>query len=137
MKIVLDTNVLVSGLLSPYNPPGQIVRLVSSGLVQLCYDVRVLSEYKSVLRRPKFGFRETSVLLLLDQIKAGGYLVNTQPVARSLPDPSDEAFLECCLAGKIHYLVTGNLKHFPRERCRGIKVLSPADFIKVYKNASS
>ena len=53
MKIVLDTNVLVAGLLSPFGSCGDIVRMVSSGNLTLCIDARVLSEYHEVLERPK------------------------------------------------------------------------------------
>ena len=66
MKIVLDTNVLVAGLLSPFGPCAQIVRMVSSGDLMLCFDARILSEYDEVLRRPKFQFREDRVAALLD-----------------------------------------------------------------------
>jgi len=52
MKIVLDTNVLVSGLLQPFGPSGQIVRLVASGEVVLCHDPRILTEYGEVLHYP-------------------------------------------------------------------------------------
>lgn len=44
MKVVLDTNVVVSGLLSPFGPPGEIVRMTADGFLELCYDARILSE---------------------------------------------------------------------------------------------
>jgi predicted nucleic acid-binding protein len=47
MRIVLDTNVHVSGLLSPFGPPAQIVRLVASGTIVLCHDARILAEWKT------------------------------------------------------------------------------------------
>lgn len=53
MRIVLDTNVLVAGLLSPFGPCGEIVRMVSSGEPALCFDARILSEVNDVLKRPK------------------------------------------------------------------------------------
>ena len=58
MRIVLDTNVLVSGLLTPFGSSGEIVRMVFSGELILCIDARILSEYKEVLNRPKFKFDE-------------------------------------------------------------------------------
>ena len=56
MRVVLDTNVVVSGLLQALGPSGQIVRLVAEGELQVCYDVRILAEYREVLLRPKFRF---------------------------------------------------------------------------------
>ncbi|MBM3277488.1 MAG: PIN domain-containing protein [Candidatus Handelsmanbacteria bacterium] len=46
MRVVLDTNVLVSGLLSPYGPPVELVRLVAMGVLQVCYEARILAEYR-------------------------------------------------------------------------------------------
>ena len=61
MKIVLDTNVLVSGLLNPYGPPGRIVQMVAAGALQLCFDARIICEYRDVLVRPVFGFQAEHV----------------------------------------------------------------------------
>jgi len=74
MKIVLDTNVLVSGLLQPVGPSGQIVRLVASGDLVLCHDPRILAEYQEVLFRKKFSFDPERVDALLEEIKAGGII---------------------------------------------------------------
>lgn len=67
MRIVLDTNVLVSGLLNPYGAPGQIARMVATGEISLCFDARILGEYRDVLVRPRFGFRAEHVDALLEQ----------------------------------------------------------------------
>lgn len=61
MKVALDTNVVVSGLLSPFGAPGEIVRMVASGALELCYDARILCEYRNVLLRPKFSFDQIHV----------------------------------------------------------------------------
>ena len=61
MKIVLDTNVLVSGLLTPFGPSGEIVRMISAGELILHVDARILSEYQEVLNRPKFQFDKDHV----------------------------------------------------------------------------
>lgn len=130
MKIVLDTNVLLSGLLSPFGPCGDIVRMVTSGNLTLCVDARVLSEYDEVLRRPKFRFDHDKVAVILDYIERSSWVVSSTPLPLSLPDPDDEAFLEIAVSGGVDYLFTGNAAHFPSESCQGIKVLSPADFLK-------
>jgi putative PIN family toxin of toxin-antitoxin system len=129
MKIVLDTNVLVSGLLSPFGPCAEIVRMVSSGEVTLCLDARILSEYREVLRRPKFRFDMDRVAALLDYVEHRGRIAVSSPLRNSLPDPGDEAFLEVALAGKAECLVTGNSSHFPLRLRQGVKVLSPRDFL--------
>lgn len=68
MNIVLDTNVLVSGLLTPFGSSGEIVRMVSAGVLVLQYDSRILLEYRDVLCRPKFQFNKGQIDLLLDYI---------------------------------------------------------------------
>ena len=133
MKIVLDTNVLVAGLLSPFGPCGEVVRMVSSGELTLCIDARILSEYSEVLHRSKLRFEKDKVAALIDYIEYRGQTVASSPLSKPLPDPDDEPFLEAALSGGIEYLVTGNHAHFPSDPCRGIKVLSPSDFLKHYR----
>jgi putative PIN family toxin of toxin-antitoxin system len=133
MKIVLDTNVLVSGLLSPYGAPGQIVRMVASGEVVLCHDARILSEYREVLLCPKFPFSNDVVEALLAQIVANGVLIVGRPSRHELPDRSDEPFLEAALAADDLTLVTGNAKHYPKSKRDGVLVLSPAEFLDLLR----
>ena len=133
MRIVLDTNVIVSGLLHSFSSSGEIVRMVTSGDLQLCYDVRILSEYKEVLQRPKFSFAPIEVEDLLTQIEACGFTVTAVPLTKCLSDPDDEPFLEVALAGKAQCLVTGNLKHYPQKKRQGMPIVSPTEFLEIYR----
>ena len=133
MRVVLDTNILVSGLLSPYGAPGELVRLVAMGALQVCYDARILAEYREVLLRPIFPFTQTQVETLLDQVKAGGLMVGAQPLSAPLPDPDDEVFLAVALAGPAQHLVTGNTRHYPVKSRHGIEVVTPAGFLAWYR----
>ena len=133
MNIVPDTNVLIAGLLSPFGPCGEIVRMVSSGALTLTFDARILSEYDEVLRRPKFKFEEDRIVALLDHIEHRGQTAASAPLSHSLPDPDDEPFLEVAIAGHAVCLVTGNQSHFPSRLCQGVKVLSPAEFLRFYQ----
>ena len=133
MKIVLDTNVLVAGLLSPFGPCGEIVRMVSSGEVMLCFDALILVEYSEVMYRSKFGFDKEKVAALLNHIEHRGHTVASSPLRHSLPDPDDEPFLKVVLAEKAVCLVTGNASHFPAKLCQGRKILSPGGFLTFYK----
>jgi putative PIN family toxin of toxin-antitoxin system len=133
MKIVLDTNVLVAGLLSPFGPCAKIVRMLSSGDLTVYFDSRILSEYNEVLRRSKFRFQVDKVVALLDYIENHGHIVASSPLSDLLPDSGDEPFLEVAVAGQAVCLVTGNQAHFPPKQCQGIKVLSPSDFLTFYR----
>lgn len=133
MKVVLDTNVVLSGLISPFGAPGEIVRMVASGALELCYDARVLSEYRSVLLGQKLLFDQAHVEDLLDQIEACGHVTTGKLLAKRLSDLNDEPFLEIALGGEAHYLVTGNLKHYPAEKRQGMRVVSPTEFLEIYR----
>src|SRR5208283_4177486 len=133
MNIVIDTNVIVAGLLSPFGACGEVVRMISSGELMLCFDARILSEYNEVLLRPKFKFEEAKIAALLDYIVHSGRTIASSPLTNSLPDADDEPFLEIAIAGNAACLVTGNQNHFPSKLCRGIKVFSPGEFINFYK----
>jgi uncharacterized protein len=134
MNVVIDTNVLVAGLLSPFGACAKIIHMVSAGELTLSFDARILSEYNEVLRRPRFGFEEEKIAALLDYIIYRGRIVASSPLQHSLPDPDDEPFLEVALAGQAGCLVTGNLKHFPAERCQNANILSPNEFLIFFKN---
>jgi len=133
MRVVLDTNVLVSGALSPHGAAAQIVRMVSAGALTLCFDARMLQEYREVLGRPRFGFLASAVHALLDQVRGAGDLVTTMPLPIALPDADDEPFLEAAIAGGAEFLVTFNLKHFPLAARHGIRVVLPAEFLRQFR----
>jgi putative PIN family toxin of toxin-antitoxin system len=133
LNIVLDTNVLVAGLLSPFGTCGEIVRMVSSGEPALCFDARILSEYDEVLKRPKFRFEPDKVDALLDFIVNRGKAVATSPLPEPLPDPDDEPFLAVAIAGQVTCLVTGNKAHFPARLRQGVTIHSPREFLTHYR----
>jgi len=130
MIIVLDTNVLVSGILKPYSKAATILRLVTDGTIQLAYDLRLLSEYRDVLNRSKFNFAKENVEGFLEQTEQEGLLVSVKPLKFHLPDPDDEPFLEVALSGEVKAIVTGNKRHFPKKEYEGVKILSPAEFLE-------
>jgi len=133
MKIVLDTNVLVSGLLTPFGPSGEIVRMVSAGKLILYIDARILSEYHEVLQRPKFKFNNDHINTLISFIKHNGQFVSALPLKSSLPDPDDEPFLEVAIAGNVRSLITGNIAHYPSSLREGINILSPSKSLEYYR----
>jgi len=133
MIIVLDTNVLISGILKPYSKAATILRLVADGMIQLAFDLRLLSEYRDVLNRPKFNFAKEDVEAFLDEVEKEGLLVSGRPLKFHLPDPDDEPFLEVALSAKGKAIVTGNKRHFPRKEYEGVKILSPAEFLELSK----
>ncbi len=112
MLLVLDTNVLVSGLLNPIGAPGRIVDLILAGHLRLAYDDRILAEYRAVLLRSRFGFPPQAVEHLLGYITHTGEAIIAPPLTVEAPDPTDLPFAEVALAASACCLVTGNAPHF-------------------------
>jgi putative PIN family toxin of toxin-antitoxin system len=129
-RVVLDTNVLISGLLSPDNPPGQIIDGLRRERIQLTLDDRIFAEYSKVIWRPKFDrfIQPEEREWILDYIFNHSQRLVSEISVNNLPDPKDAAFLEIAATAQVP-LVTGNLKHYPNEKRRGVKVLSPAEYI--------
>ena len=131
-QIVLDTNVLVSGLLSPINPRGRILDLLRAEQVQLVSDDRIFLEYGEVLRRPEFErfITREEREWILDYIFNSSLRITSTFHFMDLPDPHDACFLEVAATCEVP-LISGNLKHFPKNKRRTVQVLSPAEFIKL------
>lgn len=131
MRVVLDTNVLVSGLISAAPPPGRIVDLLRSGDLTLCVDDRILGEYESVLRRASLApyVDPSDAEHIIDFIRTCSQGVLAPESVLGLPDPRDAPFLEVGMAAAV-VLVTGNLRHYPTDRCDGVTVMTPAQFIE-------
>ena len=129
MRIVLDTNVLVSAFLNPRRNPARVLRLIIQGDVSIVFNESILAEYYEVLKRPKFDFDSEAVLIVIDYIRSIG--ISAPSLARSitLPDQGDETFLEAALATQADALITGNIKHFPKKYCQGQKVITPREFL--------
>ena len=130
MRIVLDTNVLVSALLSPFGAPASVLQLILLGRVSVCFDPRILSEYRAVLSREKFSVDPTLIEDVLEFLEAEGTLVACAPLDLALPDSGDAMFIEVGVAGSVNYLVTGNLKQFPASQRQGLCVVSPRELIQ-------
>jgi putative PIN family toxin of toxin-antitoxin system len=132
VRIVLDTNVLVSGLLGVYTYPARMMDMVVLGRLKCVYDDRIMMEYREVLSRPKFrqviSDRERGDIL--GYLAHSGIHVVAAPLGREVqaaPDPADVPFVEVAVAGGADLIVTGNTQHFSffADNERGIRVVSP------------
>ncbi|HPG31653.1 MAG TPA: putative toxin-antitoxin system toxin component, PIN family [bacterium] len=131
MKIVLDTNVLISGFFPKKSPPTIILDMIIEGIITICYTNEIFIEYQEVLNRKKFVFIDKHRReIVLNYIKNVGYLVSGIPTNIILPDRDDEKFIEAAFAGQAQYIVTGNQKHYPEKHYNSINVILPADFLK-------
>jgi uncharacterized protein len=121
---VIDTNVVVSGLMSADGPCARILEAVMEGRVKLVYDARILAEYRDVLCRPRLKLNPEHVLHFLQALGGQMSVVPERLVAIG-PDPDDMALVEVAHAVPGSAIVTGNLAHFPSEILDGTKLLTP------------
>lgn len=116
IRVVLDTNILVSALLQPQGLPARIFLITLAGTTaQLCVSADIYAEYEEVIRRPRFGRSETVIEYALRAIRQNGFWVKPSEKVQACSDPDDDIFLECAQAAHAHYLVTGNQRHFPAK----------------------
>lgn len=132
MIVVLDTNVLVSALLSPFGPSARVLDLVLAGDIRLAYDDRIMAECTDVLGRPRFALDPSKVADLLEYLVAYGTAVTAPPLALTFPDPDDLPLLEVTAVTEA-ILVTGNRRHFPEDLCGEVTVVAPADFLAEWR----
>ena len=132
MRVVLDTNVLVSGLLNPRGSPAAVVDLLLAREVTALLDDRTLEEYLGVLSRPEFGFSPARVSFLTEFLRRDAERVDSEPLPLALPDPTDLPFLEVAVSGLADAMVTGNLRHFPEPLRHGVRMLAPAEFLRFW-----
>src|ERR1700683_5362360 len=113
IRVVLDTNIIVSALLQPLGPPAQVFLPASGGSIQLCISGSVYAEYEEVISRPRFRRGEDIIAGALHTIREKGRWVRPTEAIRACSDLDDDIFLECARAAQANYLVTGNIKDFP------------------------
>jgi putative PIN family toxin of toxin-antitoxin system len=129
VRVVLDTNVIVSAMVSPNGNCASILAAAGVGKLRIIIDERILLEYATVLHRPKLKLNPAKVELILAQIRDMGERVTAPPAGIHLPDETDAKFVEVALAAVADCVVTGNTRHFPAKACKGVRILKPTQFL--------
>ena len=130
MRIVVDTNVLVSAMISGSGAPYFVMQLVLQNAVTLLADSRIFAEYDEVTARPRFEFDSQERRTLLDILLSIAEPVIASPLRVSLPDPDDRIFVEVAIAGAADAIITGNTRHFiPKKGELSVPVLTPRQLV--------
>jgi putative PIN family toxin of toxin-antitoxin system len=133
LLIVLDTNVLVSGMLNAKGSPGKVLDLILNNQIQIAYDNRILGEYEEVLARPELHLDQNKVIGAIDHIELSGIIIEpTDLPTDGYTDPDDIMFAEVFITSNADALVTGNLRHYKPLLDQNAMVLSPAQFLEKY-----
>jgi putative PIN family toxin of toxin-antitoxin system len=130
LRLVIDTNILVSAALKPDGLQRTVLVLAITKPARLYLTHAILTEYREVLARPEFKIRRGLQQQLLQFVGNHAHLVKSAPAMQVANDPDDDKFLECADAARADYLITGNQRHFPKYWKR-TKVITSSEFISI------
>jgi putative PIN family toxin of toxin-antitoxin system len=125
-RVVLDTNILVSALLSPLGNPAKIYRMFLTGTLELVFSEDIFAEYEDVLFRPRLRISPVDAETVLAAIRQNGETALPVPSTDAMIDEDDRVFYDAAKSAGA-YLITGNTKHYPKEPF----VLTPAEFLEL------
>jgi len=129
LRIVLDTNVVVSGFLFG-GPPGRLLQDVAGGIVQCFVSFAILDEIRDVLRRPKFGLSPEQALAFVQELHEVCLVVTPRERVRAvIADPDDDAVWACALEAAANLIVSGDAHLLDLKQWKGMRILSPAEAI--------
>ena len=132
MKVVLDTNVFVSGVFFG-GPPYEILEAWRDGKIQFLLSPAILEEYQRVMRELAVQFPEIEVEALIDFIIVHSEIILPAPLPPVIQtDPSDDKFLECGVAGEATCIVTGDKHLLKLLSFKGVSILKPREFVEGY-----
>lgn len=114
LRLVIDTNILVSAALKPDGLQRTVFLLAITKPARLYVSSAILAEYREVTSRPELGIRKVLRQQFLQLVERRSYLVNPRRRIEATLDPGDNMFLECADVARADYLVTGNPRHFPK-----------------------
>lgn len=134
IRVVIDTNVVISALLHAKSLPEAVINLAFSGDVQWVASEPILAEYAEVLQRPRFAIGPARAADVMSRIRESVLLVTPTVRIEATKDPDDNMFLECAQAIDAAYIVTGNLRHFPKM-WQKTRVVTPREFIDLWTAA--
>ena len=136
LKVVLDTNVLISAILFG-GKPREILEKAIRGEIRLCLSEPILEELSGVLRRSKFDYSLERVQTLLTELTSIADFVNSsQTIRLVLEDPDDKRILECAVEAKASYIITGDFHLLKLIRYRNIEVLNAVAFLEKLSSAT-
>ena len=128
LRLVVDTNIVVSAALKPDGLQRSVLLLAITKPARLYVSKAILTEYRDVLSRPELKIRKGLRQQLLDLIRKRAHLVAPAWTVQVTNDPKDNMFLECADAAHADYLVTGNVRHFPRF-WKKTKIITSREFL--------
>jgi uncharacterized protein len=129
IRAVIDTNVVISGLLSPSGNEALVLLAIPQGLIHPCVSDDILAEYAEVLARPKFGFDADEIAAFLEMFRSRAEFFRPDETPFVSPDPGDTKFLRCAHAARADFIVTGNKRDFPDSPYGPTRVVTAGELL--------
>ncbi len=131
LKVVIDTNVFVSGLTFK-GKPREVLDLIWRGDIEACISSFILKELEETLKKD-FSWDRDQIKHTIEKIKARTTLIQAKNKVSVIKENADDnRILECAIWGKVQYLISGDRKHLlPLKEYQGTKIISPSDFLKL------
>jgi uncharacterized protein len=130
LRLVVDTNVVVSAALKPDGLQRTVLLLAITKPARLYITDAIMAEYREVPARPRINIRKGLQQQMLQLIRRHSYALKSARPLQVTSDPDDNKFLECADAARADYLVTGNQRHFPKF-WKKTKVITSREFISI------
>lgn len=138
-RIVIDTNILVSAILTPKGNPAKILKLVLEGKLNLIISPAILEETRRVLRYPKLvklmqknKITPDEVYNFLDKMSKVAFITPDELEIDAIPDdPEDNKILACGLEGEVDYIISGDHHLLDLRIFQGAKIVDPSTFLKI------
>lgn len=132
MKIILDTNVFISGIFFS-GPPSQILQAWQKKSFQIVLSEQILNEYQRVAEELSYKYPQVDIAPIIELVTIHGQLIDTKGINISIcEDPDDDKFIECAIAGKCDIIVSGDKHLLKLTGYKGIKILRPREFVEQY-----
>jgi len=131
-KIVIDTNIFISAF-GWGGKPLEVIELLEKGEIKNCLSEEIFNELFTALSYPKLGFPIKLQTEILEFVLAHSDFYTPEANLKLAPDPEDNKFIECALTANAKFIITGDKGLLSVKQFRGIKIITPEDFLKTRK----
>jgi len=129
VRVVLDTNVLVSALLVPGGIPARVLRQFRDGLWELVISGKILEEYGEVLGRRKFALPVDLIAGILNEVEMRAIIIIPSKRYRAVRDPDDDEFIDVAVQAAADFLISGDPDLLVLKTFQGVAIVSPSSFL--------
>jgi len=132
MRIILDTNVFISGIFFS-GPPSQILKAWENQNLQIVLSKHILVEYQRVADELSLKYPQIDITPIIELVTIHGQFIDTEGIDISIcEDPDDDKFIECAIAGKCNIIVSGDTHLLKLKEYKSVKIIKPRDLIEKY-----